>query len=380
MELIRNFESVKEDLSKEEQYNLPFIPRLKDEQRFKLLNRGWWYIPAFAVIGSTTYGWRLMPGKAKNDWPVMHTRGESKCNTFAPNIDLFPAFTFLSVLADKKMFDWVRKDYGIMRTAVERFTGFLNVGEGMDFLDKYVRDDSNIPSSAPNTIDDSTAEKSNYIQYWSVFGGEAYENLFQLLSTLFNDSSYLPQKPADMSFGIWQTRANHLIGQRAKSVALKRGYDQVERLIWKSFEDSHGFDTENGYFKILPNLVNQGQDNISGITGFLSSKASTYSEVISNSPLRSALAEMGQGTFKYWGDKHIEAAAEFDVNENNPRKAWDCLINAGYWSGLNYKKAMHVPWQAAIMLSEKHGWTDIHEALVWQWEWYHDYKKKNKID
>ena len=81
----------------------------------------------------------------------------------------------------------------------------------------------------------------------------------------------------------------------------------------------------------------------------------------------------------YYGLEHLEAAAIYDSELNDPIMSWNCLVNAAYWSGLNTNETLLPAWEAAIYLAEKHNWKDAHFALKTQYDWYIDYKKKNNL-
>lgn len=101
-----------------------------------------------------------------------------------------------------------------------------------------------------------------------------------------------------------------------------------------------------------------------------------YFSKMSNHPLYEVGQILSKSKNGYDGDAHIEAAKTIDEELNDPLMAWDALVSAGYWSGVNFGIPNMDAWKSAIDLSEKHGWKEIHEVLTDQLEFYNHYKDK----
>ena len=158
---------------------------------------------------------------------------------------------------------------------------------------------------------------------------------------------------------------------------LEAEFQKVEKYYWKNLTQTHGFDSVKQDFDIIPSPSSNSYWSLDSILDNFNPELSrTFSKEVLEHPLYDAIQELRVRGRGYMGERHIEAAAILDTEYNDPYGAWDALVTASYWAGQAGSKAIEPMWEAAIYLSEKHNWKEIHEVLVQQYEYYNFYKDK----
>jgi hypothetical protein len=160
-------------------------------------------------------------------------------------------------------------------------------------------------------------------------------------------------------------------------------YPKEHRLetYWRTFCQPHGYDPAETpldhhpvYSHYAKGVMNSACNALTYVGEF-----DRVRPEYKKSPLYAALVALFGNRDRYIGVQHFEAAVLFDLEHKDPIQCWNSLVSAAYWSGQNRPETMLPAWQAAIELCDANNWRDAHEALVHQWDFYHDFKRRNNI-
>ncbi|WP_426474654.1 hypothetical protein [Chryseobacterium balustinum] len=242
----------------------------------------------------------------------------------------------------------------------------------MEFLKEYLHNEDKLK----NLKNPSQFYAEVYLDFWNHYYKTPQQKEYvRLMHSMIENKAYLPDFEIK-DYGIWNNKVSNALSQRAYSYELIDLSEQNKiQFYWQSFIQSHGFDASGNSLQILPNT--NSRSNLE-FDLMLSHSDNIYllPEKTRNHPLFLPLERIVKSSKSYNGDAHIEAAKTIDEELNDPIMAWDALVSAGYWSGVNFGNPNMNAWKAAIDLSEKHGWTEINEVLIDQLEFYNHYKDK----
>lgn len=330
----------------------------------EILKTGQWYVAPFCFENFDSYAIRLTPNKNLLDSPVCLRSGGDHF-TFSNNLANFLPFRQLRMLQKSNFVQYILDDWQLLEELSAPFREYTNSLDSLQFLKEYLTNAENRkylgnPSEFYSKV---------YLDFWNHYYPTPQQKEYvNLMGSMIDDENHLPDV-ALIDYGIWNTRAYNAIGQRAYSLINIKTEDK-EHHFWQSFVQPHGFDPMEFDFGFIPYTTSTSFQLNTIISKF--NPELGYFSKWSDHPLYEAGQILNKDKNAYNGHAHLKAAKELD----DPRMAWDALVSAGYWSGVNFGKPNIEAWRAAIDLSEKHGWTEISEVLVDQLDFYNHYKDK----
>ncbi len=365
-ELYKGGERVKSFLAFE------FTCEKENHRIMKLFKAGYWSVMPFAFAAYNNFGIRLNPKSKINNSSVVQL-DDSDGVTVASNIKTFLPLNNLRYLKKIKMLERhfkPKKDevYNISLPYRE-YTNSINC---LEFFYDYISNPDNL-SVIKNS---DTGFNKVYLDFWNHYNNTPDQKLYSdLIIKLTNNREFYPDY-SEVNYGVWNNRVYNALAQRAYG-DLEAKFNKVEKYFWKNLTQTHGFDGLQQGFEIVPNPSSHSYWSLDSILdNFNPDLNRTFSEDILIHPLYGAIQELREKKRGYKGERHIEAAAILDTEYNDPYAAWDALVTASYWAGQAGSKAIEPMWEAAIYLSEKHNWKEIHEVLIQQYEYYNFYKGK----
>lgn len=377
MKLNKIHQDLKE-LYKDEETDIILGFQFDDEEEiekcFNIFRSGFWSVVPFAFDDYNNFAIRLMPNKNLSDSPVI-TKGIADFRTISPNLASFIAMSLLPLLKDIDIVnEEIKKNWRLLEELSLPFREYTASLDSLEFLKEYL-DNENKLKYLGNPSEFYTKV---YLDFWNHYYDTPQQREYaELMQSMMDDKSYLPDFEIK-DYGIWNTRAYNALAQRAYSKTNYKNVVEFERYNFQSVIQPNGFDPVEYTFDILPHATSTNFE-LDGIISFFDTNPNLeweYSKSIKEHPLFNVLEIIKKNKSMYNGDAHIKAAKVIDEELNDPLMAWDALVSAGYWSGVNFENPNMNAWKAAIDLSEKHGWTEINEVLIDQLEFYNHYKDK----
>ena len=218
---------------------------------------------------------------------------------------------------------------------------------------------------------------SKYLQFWLHYDKtEGHSILRETINLLNEDKKWLPGALPPGDLGIWETRIKNLLMSRAKSNRVIYGNEKVKDFIIEGFLQPHGYDAEDIVFSQTP-TYNTSKSSVDAVTGYFKLAPELLPETFLKSHFYEAAVQIDKSFNGYKGQEHYQAALVLE-SEGKPLEAWNALVSASYWAGVNGDPdGVEKHWQKAIEICEKQNWIDALDALTTQWDWYQDYKLKN---
>ncbi len=348
---------------------LGFYPEIMPDDKYSMLSKGYWSSFFFAgYLEGEVIGMRILPEKSYTNWPIHQNNGGMMSYTVSPSLSTFIAFCQADLLMKTYGFIRVSKDWEtvmeLCKPLLELFGGF----QEMHFIKEYASNLENKPES-----NDPKANLSSYLLFWNRFDTDpGHPVLRDLIEQLQEDIEWLPESIPGNA-GHWETRIHHLLMSRAGVEWNVHEQVKVLSFISAGLRQPNGYDQEYSIFSHFPAEV-VPKNAISGIISFFDIVEQENLGVFADTYLYRAALRINEDFNGYDGEEHYLAALEFE-SENKPLDAWNALLNASYWAGANdFPDAVEIHWKKAIELCEKQNWTDAHEALTLQWEWYQKMK------
>lgn len=334
----------------------------------KILQIGQWYVALFSFETYNSYAIKLSPNKKLLESPVcLRSRGDH--SLFSNNLANFLPMRQLRMLDTSDFVQYILDDWQLLEELSLPLRQYTNSLDSLEFLKEYLHNDDKLiylenPSEYYTKI---------YLDFWNhYYNTQQQKEYVELMNSMIKDQSYLPDFEIN-DYGVWNTRAYNAIGQRAYTL-IDIETEKKENQFWQSFIQPHGFDAVEFDFGFIPYTTSSSFQLDTIISKFIPELG--YFSKMKNHPLYPVGQILSKNKSSYTGDAHIEAAKAIDEELNDPIMAWDALVSAGYWSGVNFGEPNMNAWKAAIDLSEKHGWTEINEVLTDQLEFYNHYKDK----
>jgi len=337
----------------------------------KILQIGQWYVAPFSFETYDSYAIKLSPNKKLIESPV-YLRNRSDHYLFSNNLGNFLPFRQLRMLDTSDFVQYILDDWQLLEELSLPLRQYTNSFDALEFLKEYLHKEDKLkylenPSEFYTKV---------YLDFWNHYYNVPQQKEYvELMNLMIKDQSYLPDFEIK-DYGIWNKKVYNSLSQRAYSYNLIDLSEQNKiQFYWQSFIQSHGFDASGYSSDILPST--NARTNLE-LDLMLNHPDNIYllPEKIKSHPLFLPLEIITKSSKSYTGDAHIEAAKAIDEELKDPIMAWDALVSAGYWSGVNFGEPNMNAWKAAIDLSEKHGWTEINEVLTDQLEFYNHYKDK----
>jgi len=343
------------------------------ERCMNLFNAGYWSVAPFAFEPDELFAIQLKPQYFLEESSVVQG-DESGFTTFAPNLSSFLPFLQLAMLENPKFVKYIIEDWNsLLELSLPYREYSKNLGV-LDYLQTYLHDRIKLDDIKKT----GKYYTEVYLDFWAHYNNTPQQkNYASLIQALVDNSLYLPDFEKK-DYGVWTTRVYNALAQRAYQ---NMGVDTVvkfEQYNFHSFMQPHGFDAADLSFAILPSS-SRSSYTLNGILDFFDTDPDLswdYSSNIQNHPLFSVGETVRKDKYSYNGDAHIKAAKIIDEQLGDPVMAWNALVSAGYWSGVNFNEPNLTAWKAAIDLSEKHGWKEINQVLNDQLEFYNYYNNK----
>ncbi len=339
------------------------------ERSMKILRSGGWSVAPFAFESFNNFAIKLTPEKDLFSSPIV-AKNRADFWTISPSLKDFITMSWLRFLNDKNIITEINQNWKKLEELSLPFREYTHSLDSLEFFKTYLQEKL-MPLEDPAQYYVST-HLDFWNHYYNNLGQKAYVELIQALT---ENRTYLPDfKTKD--YALWTTKAYHNLTQRAYSYALLNlKEEQKGAFYWQSFIQPHGFDAASYEIEILPETSNKSEFQILATIGFADpGRIYEFSKEVQSHPLFSALEKIVKSSKSYNGDAHIEASKIIDTELGNPIMAWNALVSAGYWSGINFNEPNMEAWITAIALSEKHGWTEINEVLKDQLAFYNHYK------
>jgi len=349
-----------------------------DNEKERVMNvfrSGYWSVMPFAFGMYNNFAIKLHPKNKINNSSIVQINNSDGV-TVGANLKTFLPLVNLDFLNDIKI---IKEDFIDNRKEIEEmslpFRKYTNGLDSLDFFYEYITN--------PENLDRIEKEGENYhnqtyLDFWNHYNNTQEQKKYSvLIAKLDADEEFYP-KYQEIDYGLWNNRAYNVLGQRAYG-DLNSEFKNIEKHVWQNLTQTHGFDALDVDFDIIPDPSSNSSSSLRTIIDEFDPNpdlGNSFSKEIVEHPLYEAIQDLRVRQSGYMGEKHIEAAAILDMEHNDPYAAWDALVTASYWAGQAGSKAIEPMWEAAIYLAEKHNWTEIHEVLVQQYEYYNFYKDK----
>ncbi len=344
---------------------LGITPRIEYDRVKRSIRRGKWSVLTFSSDPAKTamYGMKILPWLPGSKWPVVYTMPYMQSVTEFPNITSYITGLHWEFLNRKRrrcedyLQNWDKR-YEIMLPVYRLFGG----ADDLDDLKNFVLDPNAWPAETISAEEIIQRRKTHSLK---IEPSEANAYLLDLLDKAREDD-FLPEIPT-MDLGIWSDRIRSILAARAYMHAFNVDFSTVEHLLLQAVFFSHGFDTEDMY----PTYNPSGSETSNFILNPIDVLCASYnkrSKEVEESIEYSIAVAMNEKQNGYSGTAHVKAAALFDEQQNDPKKAWTALVSAGYWAGKNMPEAQETILKAAIYLCEKHQWDEAAETLQYHLE------------
>lgn len=343
------------------------------ERCMDIFQSGFWSVAPFAFEPYETFALQLNPKKTIKDSNIV-LGDSSGFLTVSPNLSGFIPFGQLQMLGTPKFIQYILDDWKLLEELSLSFREYTSSLDSLDFLKKYLNDTDKLKYLENPAVYYSKV----YLDFWNYYNNTQEQKEYnKLMHSMTNDKSFLPDFEIK-DYGVWDVRAYNALAQRAYSKIDYKTVANFENYNFQSFIQPHGFDSVELTFDILPRPT-RSINTLDGIIDFFDTNPDLewkYSKKIKEHPLFAVAEIVRRDKINYRGEAHIKAAKIMDEEFNDPVMAWNALVSAGYWSGVNFKEPNLKAWKAAIDLSNKHGWAEINEVLVDQLNFYNYYKDK----
>jgi len=339
------------------------------ERCVNIFRSGYWSVAPFAFESYNSFAIKLVPNNK-----LFNSQIVAKSNvdfwTVSPNLSSFITMSWLRFLNDIDIInEEIKEKWELLEKLSLPYRKYTDNLDSLNFLKEYISRKENL-IYFENPSDHYTKV---YLDFWNHYYNTLQQKEYvQLMSLMIENESYLPDFEIK-DYGIWNTRVYNAIGHRAYNL-IDIETEKKENHFWQSFIQPHGFDSTEVDFDFIP-YATSSSFQLGGVISKFKPELGYFSKM-SNHPLYEVGQILSKDKSTYNGNAHIEAAKTIDEELKDPVMAWDALVSAGYWSGVNFGSPNMNAWKAAIDLSEKHGWTEINEVLVDQLEFYNHYKDK----
>ncbi len=355
--------------------NLGFTPNVESNKLYDLLKKGWWHTCFFGDSSYEIWGLRIFPNLEYAVWSAVELTNGGSARTIAPRLCAFATMLQLDSFSDIELFRMSRRDWPQITATLNRLYELIGGGEYHDFITELLFNDANLPVDAAHKLE-------NYLRVWKHMDPSlGHIELRKLIEQSNEDESFVPESYRDLDLGHWRTRILNAAATLATFRADHISRSQKLARCWVSFAEPHGYDPE----EVRPQQYGSKSNTTAGAMQTIVEQLQGASNFMGlplemqDSPLFAPLVSLAGRKNQYLGVQHAEAAILFDKEYNDPLMAWNCLVSAAYWSGRNGSETLMPVWRAAIELCEANNWSDAHEALVYQWDFYHDFKKRNNL-
>jgi hypothetical protein len=355
--------------------DLGFNPVIDETMLFQRLRKGWWHTLFFGANEKYhLWGLRIFPTLPYSHWPAIKEYFAESVWTVAPNLKAFPAMLKQQDFADSTLFHEFQQAWNETAAILKAFYEIAGGDEYHEFLTNYVMDNDNAPKKG--------VTGSSYLLFWLTMDKSKGHDILRGLIELYLKRIPFSEVPIyEKGLGHWESRILNSCTSVAHNERAMYPEEHRNDTFWRTFCQPHGYDPAEtpldhhpSYSQYSKNVVDTTCNRLEYLGNFDRVKPE-----YKKSPLYAALVALFGNRDRYIGVQHFEAAVLFDLEHKDPIQCWNSLVSAAYWSGQNRPETMLPAWQAAIELCDANNWRDAHEALVHQWDFYHDFKRRNNI-
>lgn len=371
-----DLKKIYKDKDIKKKFNLTFEHEDEKVLLMKLLKRGFWSIMPLGFQAKNILAFQLNPiSSVYQDTPI--TLFDSlyyECFMLAPNVKTLIPMANLIYFDDvsfvKRSKDTIEETMLLSQPFFDYFQG----GD-LEFLKQFLLSQSN-----QERFEKASEHKENfYKEFWNhYYYGSENTKAFELFDKLIKRLTYLPEYE-DIDYGLWNNYIGNVLAKRAYSRITVEDKDKWKH-YWRCAQLPHGFDCDDNIFEEYTINLGHSSSLLDSISDSFNSEweeqYAIFPEEVKKHPLFEA-TEAIRKVRGYAGDLHIKAAVILEKEYNDPIGCWNALISASYWAGKRGDlDLVEMSWGLAIDLSRTHGWTEIHNVLSEQMEFYYHYKDK----
>lgn len=362
----------------ENKFNFTFKHEDEKILLMKLLKKGFWSVMPFGFQSDNVLAFQLNPNKLITyDTPIISfDEIYQECFMFAPNVKATIPMANLKFMTKLPLIEELQQEIEDAIILSKPFFDYFGGGD-LEFLKEFLLSGSN-----QERFENAHEYKEEfYKEFWSHYYNTA-ENTkaFELFDMLIQKLTLLPEyKDVDNDYGLWNNYIGNILAQRAYSKIKMEDKDKWEH-YWRCAQLPHGFDGDDNSFEKYTIHVGHSSSLMESISVSFDSEweeqYAIFPEEVKKHPLFEA-TEAIRKVRGYSGDLHVKAAVILEKEYNDPIGCWNALISASYWAGKRGDQDLvEMSWGLAIDLSRTHGWTEIHNVLSEQMEFYYHYKDK----
>ncbi len=347
----------------------------------QLLKKGYWSVMPFGFYGykgNDILAFQLIPGKAiLQESPIVSfDKVYQECFTFAPNIKATIPMSNLKLMTKLVLVQELQKQIEDAIVLSQPFFDYFGGGD-LEFLKQFLLSESNQKrfENAPEYKEDF------YKEFWShYYNTSENSEAFELFDQLVEDGIYLPEyNDTNKDYGLWNNYIGNVLAKRAYSNITIEDKDKWKH-YWRCAQLPHGFDCDDNSFEEYTIHVGHSDSLLDSIADAFNSERESKYKMFPKEVQKHPLFEATEAIRKirgYTGDLHIKAAVILAEEYNDPIGCWNALLSASYWAGKRGDlDKVEMCWGLAIDLSRTQGWTEIHNILSEQMEFYNHYKDK----
>ncbi|SHJ38592.1 hypothetical protein [Aquimarina spongiae] len=344
----------------------------KNAQNFKsFMDSGWWccFLLGHRKFGKYDVALRLTPNANWNNWNLVRVNSKNSAYTISNNIFSLPILRQRMLAEHDKVFVEFKDRFEKFESEVKPTYEILGILDQLDFMRVYVNDSTNIPNGTDGV--------DRYLKFLYRYDSSESHKIFrEKLSEMIKLKDLMPNSVTGQDFGAWDQLFRNIVARRGVDYSNAIPLDQLSPILWNAFVLPHGFDTVGHQLSHYPDTGTPPEILIKDIARLLTADYYEFSSSITEHPLYSAAKAISEKGGSYVGVEHAEAAAILDDKLKDPVGAWNALVSAAFWAGINNggEKMQITLWDQAIWLSKKEDWKDVYSVLSYQRKIYEEIK------
>lgn len=186
------------------------------------------------------------------------------------------------------------------------------------------------------------------------------------ISKTQQDQNHIPRF-IDEDYGYLNSLVSNAVMIQSVKSAYEKDWDSSINSIWRAFHEITFFDTQSYDIAQIPQFSGDCRDSVHQAANlFLSEDDEEYiiPESKKTEPMYEVMTAVAEAGFdQYSGAEHLILASYFDMQKNDAQNSWNATVNCGYWCAENIGVTSEGALEAAVYLSEKHGWGDANAIL-----------------
>lgn len=364
----------------DKKFNFTFEYEDGDEKflLMKLLKKGYWSVMPFAFSADNILAFQLNPNKKRfQDTSIVSFNNTyQECFMISPNVKGIIPLTNLIFMHKEYFRKRLQDTIDEIILSSKPFFDYFGGGD-LEFFKEFLLSESN-----QERFENADEYKEDfYKEFWShYYNTPENTKAFELFDKLIQRLTYLPEyEDVDNDYGLWNNYIGNVLAQRAYSKIRVEDKDKWKH-YWHCAQLPHGFDGDDNSFEEYTIHLGHSSSLLDSLSDSFNSEweeqYAIFPEEVQKHPLFEA-TEAIRKVKNYAGELHIKAAVILEKEYNDPIGCWNALLSASYWAGKRGDlDLVEMCWGLAIDLSRTHGWTEIHNVLSEQMEFYYHYKDK----